>query len=141
MAGLLREYSGRVGLVYRHFPLSSIHPFAYAAALASECAGARGRFERYHDVLFEKRDSIGVKTWVEFAVLAGIADTAGFTTCVARRQFADRVERDIAAARGVGATSTPTLIINGWMVAGTRPPDDLRRWIDDALDGRPPANR
>ena len=53
------KYPDRVAVVYRHFPLAD-HPHAMQAALASECAAAQGRFERFHDILFAAPDSISL---------------------------------------------------------------------------------
>src|SRR5579863_6688201 len=46
---LLERYSGRVRLVFRHFPLEQAHAQALAAAEAAECAGEQGKFWRMHD--------------------------------------------------------------------------------------------
>ena len=49
----LREYDGKVRWIYRHFPLSAIHPNALKQANASECANEQGKFWEYADMLFE----------------------------------------------------------------------------------------
>ena len=57
---LLARHPGEIAVVYRHFPLPArMHPFAQAAAIASECAAAQHKFVEYHDALFERQDSIG----------------------------------------------------------------------------------
>lgn len=61
----LAKYSGDLAVVYRHWPLKRIHPFAMAAAVASECAAASGRFERMHALLLNQQDSLGVLSWRE----------------------------------------------------------------------------
>jgi len=53
MQQVLKEYAGKVKLVYKHFPLISIHPMAEKAAEASECAKDQGKFWEFHDKLFE----------------------------------------------------------------------------------------
>jgi protein-disulfide isomerase len=49
--------TGKVKIVFRHFPLVSIHPSASNAAIAAECASRQGKFAEYHDTLFEKMTS------------------------------------------------------------------------------------
>ncbi len=59
MRQIRSQYGDQVAVVYRHFPLTSIHPHAWRAAVAAECAGAQGKFEAFHDVLFDEQEAIG----------------------------------------------------------------------------------
>ncbi len=64
---LLRDHGSDVAIVFKHFPLEMIHPNAFGAALASECAAEQGAFQRFHDYLFEHRELIGRYEWLRFA--------------------------------------------------------------------------
>ena len=57
--------TGKVKLVFRHFPLTSIHPYAQKAGEAAECANRQKKFFEYHDVLFQKGQSNGSGLAVE----------------------------------------------------------------------------
>ena len=52
---VLKDYSGKVKLVYKHYPLDQIHPNARRAAEASACVGDSGKFWEFHDMLFDKQ--------------------------------------------------------------------------------------
>ncbi len=52
---VLSEYGDKVSLVYKHFPLVSIHPRAQITAEAAECAKDQGKFWEFHDQLFDKQ--------------------------------------------------------------------------------------
>src|SRR5712692_11559947 len=52
---LLERFTGRVRLVYRHFPLEEVHPHALQAALAAEVAAGQGKFWPMHDLLFDNQ--------------------------------------------------------------------------------------
>ena len=56
---VVAKYSDRVTLVYRHFPLDEIHPYARTAALAAECAADQRRFAEFRDLLFKEQTLIG----------------------------------------------------------------------------------
>lgn len=125
---LVEKYPGQVAVVYRHYPLE-IHPHAFAAALAVECAGEQGRFRAYHDALFAGQDSIGKRDWSRFADDAGVADRAAFDQCVASERFAARVRRDLDDGGRAGVQGTPSFIFDGRMVAGAEGLAQVEAWI------------
>lgn len=126
---LQARYPGKVAVVYRHFPLESIHPHAFAAAVAAECAGEQGRFEPYHDALFASQDSIGKRPWSAYARQAGVPDAAAFETCVREQRFADRVRKDIEDGARAGIGGTPSYIFNGRMMSGSAAMAEMEKWV------------
>lgn len=119
-------------VVFRHLPLE-IHPVAQAAAEASECAGAQGRFEAMKNALFRNQRTLGTTEWKVIATEAAVPDLAAFERCRASTEMAPRVRRDIAAAESLRATGTPVVLINGRRYAGTPPQDQLESLIREAL--------
>jgi protein-disulfide isomerase len=108
--------ASRIAILYRHFPLSAIHPFARQAAVAAACADAQQRFEPYHDRLFAEQDSIGVKPWAHFAKEAGVANLVTFESCVNQARLDADVERDLRLGQRLGVSGTPTFIVDGRML-------------------------
>jgi protein-disulfide isomerase len=123
LRGVLAEYSTDVALDFRHWPLP-MHRLAYPAARAAECAGAQGRFNAYADVLFAKHDSLGIISFDQFAVDAGVPDRSAFDSCNASGIPVPAIERDSHEALAIGARGTPTVIINGTLYYGT--PDSVQ---------------
>ena len=72
-----REFPDQVSVVFRHWPLT-YHHFAYPAARAAECAGAQGRFEAFYNSLYKSQDSLGVKTFDDFAATSGVPDLSAY---------------------------------------------------------------
>lgn len=140
MRALLREYPGDLAVVYRHFPLRT-HAQAVPAARASECAAAQGRFEPFHDALFNKQDSIGAIPWARYAMAAGVEDLRGFDRCVSSATPVAALERDTIAGDRLGVRGTPTILVNETRLRGTPPLDTLRSYVERALaaNGRTPA--
>lgn len=54
---VMSEYKGKIKLVYKQYPLTSIHPNAMNGSLASECAREQGKFWEYHDLLFQNQSA------------------------------------------------------------------------------------
>lgn len=116
-------HPGQVALIFRHWPLQ-YHNLAYPAARASECAAAANRFAEFHDMVYQKQDSLGLLSFTEFARRAGIADLEDFERCVADTTKVLRIADDIAAVRKLGGHGTPTVIVNGVMLGHV--PDSAR---------------
>lgn len=128
---LQQRYPGRLALIIRHFPLISIHPHAFAAAIAAECAGAQGRFAAYRDALFRNQEALGTLSWTQLAVMSGVPDTLAFDRCVREESFRSVIVRDFEEGRRLGVLGTPTFILEGRLVAGR---DALDR-IEEAVAG------
>lgn len=112
-----------VALIFRHWPLA-YHKFARAAAVASICAGQQNRFVEFHDLLFEKSDSIGLLQFDTFAQRAGVPDVKSFNFCLSDPQTAKTIEDDMNTVRGLRAKGTPTIVVDGKRLGDI--PDEAR---------------
>jgi protein-disulfide isomerase len=119
---LAAKYGSKVKFVYRDYPLTTIHPHAYQAALAGECAREQGKFWQFHDKLYLNADSLTIPSMTRMAQEAGL-DPAQFERCVTDARYRDKVEADIADATALGIPGTPTFYINGQKVEGAIPED------------------
>jgi len=90
---LLQDYPEEVRIVYRDFPLSSIHPNAVPAAEAANCAGEQGQFWEFHDKLFEKTYGLSPSAYQQYAADLGL-DVEAFDQCVAERRYQQEVQAD-----------------------------------------------
>jgi protein-disulfide isomerase len=123
---LLRETGAT--LVYRHLPLTRIHPAAEGASRASICAEGQGQFEPMHRHLFETRGWYGEGTdWVAEAAAAGIADTTRFRACMDDPATSRRLAQDIALAERLGIRATPAFVSTGGVHTGMAAAGDLER--------------
>jgi len=132
---LHERYPDSVRIVYRHFPLDSVHPQARPAAEASLCAADQDRFWEYHDVLFENARQLGEADLIRYAEELGL-DMADFRTCLKEGRHARQVERDLEAGRRAGVTGTPSFFVNGRMLGGAQPLEAFVRIIESELEGR-----
>ena len=116
---LRAKYPARIAIVFRHWPLP-YHRFAYPSARAAECAAEQGQFESYYSILYTTQDSLGLISFGEMAKRAGIHNPAAFDACTRIDGKLPAVEKDVAAAKALGARGTPTIVMNGIMLG--RPP-------------------
>lgn len=126
------ERPGRVRLVFRQFPLTSLHSSALRAASAAICAAHQGRFAAMHYALFDKQDFIGTKSFESFAADAGIEDLEAFTRCTTDAGTDSLIGLDMKAGNRLGATGTPTILVNGLMIRGNPGKPLLDSLIDHA---------
>ncbi len=129
---LLDEYGDRIRYVAVNFPLTSIHPLAFTASLAAECAHDQGRFWDYNEALFSSPDSLVPDTLVAIAAGLGL-DVPAFIQCLENESKRDLVVSDIQNGQRFGADGTPTFFINGKRLVGARPIEVFRHAIDAEL--------
>lgn len=137
LRALIAERPGLVSRRFVHFPLP-MHRFAVPAARAAECAAQQEAFASMHDVLLDKQDSLGLKSWGSYARDAGVEDTAAVAKCSASTTPVPRVSAGTALGSTLGVRSTPTVVIKGWRFFV--PPDDtlLRETIAAVAAGQAP---
>jgi Na+/H+ antiporter NhaA len=109
---LLTTLGEDVRFVFRHLPLTDVHPHAQMAAEASEAAGAQGRFWEMHDLLLDHQDALELKDLLRYAAQLGL-DVPRFKDELRRRVYAARVAEDVADADASQVTGTPTFFIDG----------------------------
>jgi len=133
---LFAAYPGKIRLVYRNLPLTSIHPDAFSAAQAAMCAGDQNVYWEYHDKLFGS-ELLGNAVYLQYAGELNL-DMTSFEACVNDRKFKDEIQADIDFAMNLGVRSTPTFFINGLAVVGAQPLNVFTQIIDKELAGEIP---
>jgi len=103
---------GDVRYVWRHLPLSDVHPHAQLAAEAAEAAANQGAFWQMHDLLFQHQDALEPTNLIAYAEELGL-DTERFTNDLRDQSGATRVAEDVDSADLSGVSGTPTFFING----------------------------
>jgi len=128
---VLAKYGDKVSLSYRDFPLSSIHPDADLAAVASRCALEQGKFWEYHDALFSA-SKLDKDSLVGYARELKLND-GQFSSCLSGDQYKVEIQKDVADGRKVGVNGTPGFFINGIELSGAKGDEAFTRIIDDEL--------
>jgi protein-disulfide isomerase len=107
-----RTLGDRLRFVFRHFPQSSIHPHASAAAEAAEAAAEQGKFWEMHDALFRHQKELADLDLAHLALRLGL-EIYRFETSRASEKHQRRIRADHDSGERSGVTKTPTFFING----------------------------
>jgi Na+/H+ antiporter NhaA len=108
---LLADY-GDLRYVWRHLPLTDVHPHAQLAAEATEAAASQGRFWELHDQLLRHQDELTAKDLIRHAAEVGL-NTDRFKQDMRERVGQRKVISDVDSADLSGVSGTPTFFING----------------------------
>jgi len=130
---LLAAYPGKIRMVYRHLPLTSIHPDAFSAAEAAMCAGEQDAFWQYHEKLFSS-ETLGSEVYTQYAQELTL-DMTVFEACMTEHRYQEAIQTDSDFAINLGISSTPTFFINGLAIVGAQPLDVFKQVIDKELAG------
>ena len=122
----MERYQDEVTLVYKHFPLSSIHPQAIAAAKASWAAGQQGKFWPYYDALFSQQNNLGEGLYLEIARDLDL-DLERFDYDRQRKAADLAIAKDIELGQQIGIQGTPFFVLNGKFFSGAVPLSTLEQ--------------
>ena len=126
-----KNYADKVRLVYRQFPITTIHPNAQKAAEASLCANDQQKFWEFYDSLFSDQSHLDIASLKQRAQALGL-NTATFNTCLDSGSQAATIQKDRDEAQKIGVNSTPTVFINGRLLGG-RSYAEIQEVIEDEL--------
>jgi len=144
---IYEEYidQGKVKLVFRDFPIQSIHPNAVPAAVASECANEQGKFKEMHDILFDNQNQWNNQETVDALSLFSQYATEiqleqeTFDSCLTSGKYIEEIQKDLNDGQNYGVTGTPGFFVGndqiGYVqIKGAQPFDIFKKVIDAQLD-------
>ena len=143
---IMDEYinKGTVKLVFRDFPIQSIHPNALPASVAAECANEQKKFKEMHDVLFEKQNEWSnqniesvMNTFSQYASDLGLEEKA-FDSCLKNGKYIEEIQKDLDDGRTYGISGTPGFFIGNDQIGfielkGAQPFENFKKVIDNQL--------
>ena len=134
---VLKEYGDRVKVVFKYFPLTSIHPWAEPAAVAAQCAYVQkpDAFWKVYDYLFQNQKDMNVQNLKEKVIAAAgdSVDGAKLGTCIDKQETLAKVKADTQEGTTVGVNGTPAFIINGRLLSGAQPFEQFKAILDSEL--------
>jgi len=122
--------SNSLRFVFRHFPLTQIHPHAEVAAEAAESAGAQDRFWEMHDLLYANQQLLDPAHLVGFAEELSL-DTVKFVRELRDHVHHEHVREDFASGVRSGVNGTPAFFINGFRYDGSWQFGPLLKALED----------
>jgi protein-disulfide isomerase len=134
---LIPKYGNKIRVVFKEFPLVTIHDWSLQAAIANECGYQLNpaSYFRYRSIIFESQGMINAanirQLLLDFGERAGL-NQLKLSVCIDSKATLPRVEEDMQEGRKLGIMSTPTLFINGTPVVGLVT-DRIYALIDQAL--------
>ena len=143
---IMDEYinKGTVKLVFRDFPIQSIHPNALPASVAAECANEQKKFKEMHDILFEKQNEWSnqniesvTNTFSQYASDLGLEKKA-FDSCLKNGKYIEEIQKDLDDGRTYGISGTPGFFIGNDQIGfielkGAQPFENFKKVIDTQL--------
>lgn len=118
--------------VFRNFPLSKIHPHAFAAAVVTEAAALQNRFWQMHDIIFENQRNLNTESIFQFAEALEL-DMQQFKRDIQRKELLDKVQGDFESGMRSGVNRTPSFFINGEKYEGSWDEKDFLEYLQGLL--------
>lgn len=147
------KYSKEIAFQFRNFPLTQIHPNAFAGARAAEAAHLQGKFWEMHGALFQQNAMYyaaqekgqKISSWINatdpLAVFTGYAQQLGLNTAQFKSDYSsekvnDIINADIAAGKKLNVSSTPTFYLDGQQIQPSPSLESFSQFIDAAIEAK-----
>ncbi len=127
-----KKMGARLRFVFRHFPLTQMHPHAMHAAEVAEAAGTQGKFWQMHGMLFEHQDALEDADLVRYAKALHLDDKR-FASELASDAYVKAIRQSIGSGIRSGVNGTPTFFINGVRYDGSWEASDLLAALEAAV--------
>jgi len=127
---ILKSHPDDIRIIFKHFPLQSIHPSSMDAAIACEAAMVQGSFWQMHDALFNLEGNLSKENILKAATTAGL-DITRWKEDIESSIIIERVNADIKEGEKLGINGTPAIFING--IEFTESPRYLEKYIEELL--------
>jgi protein-disulfide isomerase len=127
-----KHFGSRLRFVFRHFPLTELHPFAEQAAETAEFAGTHGLFWQMHGLLYTNQRQLDVDLLLASAEALSLPE-ATLEVALANRTYAPRVREHFMGGVRSGVNGTPAFFIQGVRHDGSYAYEDLTAAIDAAF--------
>lgn len=144
---VMQQYGSEITFQFRNFPLTSIHPNAYAGARAAEAASLQGKFWQMHDLLYETNveyynSNQTIASWISASNPLTYFDTLAkhlglniskFNTDYASSTVNNYIEADLSKGNQLGINATPTFYLDGKQVQPTESVASFQKLINAAI--------
>ena len=143
---ILEEYieQGKVKLVFRDFPIQSIHPNALPASVAAECANEQGKFREMHDMLFDNQNEWNKQATVDaLSLFSNYAtkiqlEQETFDSCLTSGKYIEEIKKDLDDGKNYGVSGTPGFFVGNEQIGyvelkGAQPFESFKKIIDIQL--------
>jgi protein-disulfide isomerase len=132
-----KKFRKQLAFVFRHFPLRELHPYAVAAAIATEAAARQGKFWEMHDLIYENQMKLGPALLLEIAGELHL-DMRAFRQDQNDQKLADIVDANFDSGVISGVNGTPSFYINGTKYEGSYDFKSLSHAIEKVVSAQVP---
>jgi len=135
---IVPKYGDKLRVVFKEFPLVTIHDWALTGAIAAQCAYQidPSQYVAFRSAVFKNQESISADhardMLLHFGAEAGI-DNMKLAACIDAKESLPRVEANMREGEALGVSQTPSSYINGKLVVGGPLSVELYKLIDQAL--------
>lgn len=135
---LLPKYGDKVRVVYKEFPLPTIHEWSLLGSIANQCAYQinPATFAPYRSLIFKNRNSLNATNardlLLDYGEQVGL-DRFRLAACIDSKASLPRIEENVREGNLVGVRATPTSFVNGKMVVGLESAEAFYKVVDEAL--------